>query len=329
MNRMKGPLAAIGAVCAIVAVTAPAGAQQTAAPKRLHARSSINLNRYVVGLGSGAGSLWAALSENGTLLRIDPATGRIRSRIRFATPQTETFADVNDWTTVGDGFVWVTDQVDGMVLRINPASNAIVARIPITSPWDAAVGFGSVWVPQFEPYQVARIDEQTNKVVATIPATGPTAVAVGAGSVWVVEHRAGKLIRIDPATNQVVATIDLHSRAAERILFSNGSVWVSQTLGSPHVFRVDPATNRVVARIVTPFRAGPYTLRAGGGQIWAATGFGIARIDPHTNRVTATFVPAGGRCNTQSYCVADAVYAGDSLWVNDAPNLRIIRVDPR
>ena len=327
MNRMKGGLAAIGAVCALVVVTASAGA--TPGLRQLHARSSINIDRYVVGLGSGAGSLWAAVSDNGMLLRIDPGTGRIRNRIRFATPQNETFAEINDWTTVGDGFVWVTDQVDGMVLRINPASNAIVARIPITSPWDAAVGFGSVWVPQFEPYQVARIDEQTNKVVATIPATGPTAVAVGAGSVWVVEHRAGKLIRIDPATNQVVATIDLHARSIERILFSNGSVWVSQTLGSPHIFRVDPATNRFAARISTPFQAGPYTLRAGGGHVWASTGFGIARIDPHTNQVTAAFVPSQARCKTQVYCVADAVYAGDSLWVNDAENLRIIRVNPR
>jgi hypothetical protein len=182
------------------------------------------------------GSAWDT-DPSGTLIRIDPATGRTLASVRV-----EGRVDWQPQLAVGFGSLWVGSGDEHRVIRVDPKTTKVVATI-----------------------------EGISDAYSLLP------VGVGFGSVWAQSNAAsgsGILYRIDPATNKIVASMQLGVPAhggqygGTDIAFDDTSVWTGDT--SPTVTRVDPATNQVVATLGVG--RSPEWMVVGAGSIWVDSG---------------------------------------------------------
>jgi streptogramin lyase len=87
------------------------------------------------------GLLWAITPD--TLIRLDPGTGRVLSRLRIG----ETLADV----ALGpDGLVWVTDKQHSVIHRVEPTGRNVVSTFPAGPGAFALARAGdTMWVTSF------------------------------------------------------------------------------------------------------------------------------------------------------------------------------------
>ena len=173
-------------------------------------------------------SVWAANGLRRTVVRLDPATGRIVRRISRVG---------GGAITVAHGVVWVAEPETHTVARLNERTAEIEARIPVSgAPQRVAFGEGAVWVTTTGAHSALwRIDPRSNETLAVIPLP-PQArrVAVGAGYVWVTSGRGdevrgsrpGVLTKVDPLTNRIVASIRLGFRP-DGVVVANGLVWIA------------------------------------------------------------------------------------------------------
>ena len=141
----------------------------------------------------GYDSLWHACKDDGTVLRIDPATGRV-----LATIPTGAGAHT---IAIGHGSVWVTNYRQNTVSRVDPASNAVVATVRgVGSSPGVVAAFGAVWSATGNT--VVKIDPATNAVAGrlTIREVGDIYDIVEAeGSLWLSATSVHRIYRIDPA----------------------------------------------------------------------------------------------------------------------------------
>ena len=271
----------------------------------------IPVGRHPAGLAAAGGSIFVS-QDDGTVSRIDAATGQVGDAIRIA-PRSG--AGTLSMAAVGSS-VWVSSSGADTVSRVVPepavgplrdvlvsgrSSDAglprgarITAAIPIPSGFNAvAVGEGAVWVLNNDSSTLFRIDPGTNLIVARIT-TVDTAedAAAGAGALWITHPAIDAVSRVDPSTNKVTATIPV-GRTPAGIAVSDDAVWVANA-GEPSVSRIDPRTNRVVAKIrVGPLRAcctEHMSLSADSTDVWVALANlnALVRIDPRTNTATNT-----------------------------------------
>ena len=91
----------------------------------------------LVGVAVGAGSVWAAASDEGVVWRIEPQRPPLLRTI-----------DVGkgvSFVAFGEGAVWTGNYVDGTVARIDPGTNTVTARTSVGVP-QALAGAGAAWV---------------------------------------------------------------------------------------------------------------------------------------------------------------------------------------
>ena len=235
-----------------------------------------------------ADAVWVGGWGTGKLVRVDPATNRVVTRI----PVRGGAGGI----AAGAGAVWVTsgeggDQRHGWVQRIDPSRNRVMATTPVPSGmlWDITIDGSSVWVGS-KLGGLWRIDAHTSKVTTIRkPGGAPEAgaggvrhLAAGAGAVWVAG--AGQLKRRDPRNGRMIATIPwADGSPAARGAVGAGGVWFSSGQG---LTRFDVTTNRLVATLSDEPTAGATTLTningvaAGAGAVWVLTGELLLRIDP-------------------------------------------------
>lgn len=166
----------------------------------------IDPNR-VIGLAYGEGAVWAAGFESGTLIRIDPSTGSMRSL---------KVGDMPVGVTVAGGSVWVANRGQGTVTRVDPKAMRVLDSIDVgENPTFLTAAAGSVWVANQSDGTVTRIDAGTGKTVgepiriAPKPPSGnPDEAGGGAAaqafsaignSIWVTSLTQRTVSRIDPA----------------------------------------------------------------------------------------------------------------------------------
>jgi streptogramin lyase len=144
----------------------------------------------------GEGAAWA-ITPDGTLLKIDSATGRVKDKAKLAQGPVTSLA-------TGHGAVWVLvlDPASGnRVLRIDPLTLRVTATIAAPKLRGSddqagalAVGEGAVWWNGGNSGTVWRVDPKTRKIDATVRVTPPLesfsdfvpfGIAAGAGGVWV------------------------------------------------------------------------------------------------------------------------------------------------
>ena len=192
--------------------------------------------------------------------------------------------------------------------------------------WTAA---GSVWAHDDDARRLIRYDPSSRRVVAQLPTgDGASALVEQGGLIWIVNHRDGTLQRIDQATNTAVTLARLPGDAPERMVFAEGSLWV--TGRGTDLLRVDPSTGAVQATI--EIGAGGIDVRAAAHSIWVAVPTDdedrrgnpfldrLLRIDPATNAIMETVRPTG------RVVVNGTTSTGDAFWIADTAVGRLYRV---
>jgi len=116
-------------------------------------------------LAAGEGALWVANRGDGTLVRVDPVTGRVAARV----PLPKTTDQRPHEVAVGEGAVWVTSasprrEAENLLWRADPVSNQITGTLGLgpTSaggiPNRVAAGNGAVWVGGSTQSSVLRLE---------------------------------------------------------------------------------------------------------------------------------------------------------------------------
>jgi streptogramin lyase len=233
----------------------------------------------------GHGSLWLTQVAQGTVTRVDPATGRTLATIRVPGAQAPMGIDV----AVGPGVVWMAYDLGtlggGIIARVDLATNTVAATVRIPdSPGELAIGDRAVLVWTGHGSGVAdQIDPATNRVAARIPVCrGSNSVAYGAGAFWITCDE-GTLLRVDPLTHRVAATVALGGQAGSAgWVAADGSViWMANLEDT--LFRIDPQSNTILGSgpVIGPDGSYITDLTVGPDAVWLTTSHGtLVRFDP-------------------------------------------------
>jgi peptide/nickel transport system substrate-binding protein len=255
-----------------------------------HIFAAIPLAASPDAIAAGAGSIWVAMSDRGSVSRIDPATNTVQQTI--PTPGEPSAL------TVGGGFVWVANTLAGTVARIDPRANGgqVVGK-PIRAgngPSGIAYGLGAVWVANSVDRTVTRIDPVTGTPGRPISVEdGADGVAAGDGSVWVIGRSAGGgvLSRIDPAARTVADTTSVGNEPAA-VAVGPDAVWVANGTDGT-VSKIDPSSGHLEGAF--PVGKQPSGIAvAADGHVWVANAgsASLTELDPATGDVIRT-IPTG------------------------------------
>jgi virginiamycin B lyase len=182
------------------------------------------------GIAASADSLWLVTDRAGTLVRIDPKTGRVRQRIAIAAGSYNpllaggvvwvsdveaaqvTAVDANSgkvlgvaatgphprFLTAGAGSVWTLNQGDGSLTRIAPRSRKAVATIALGTPGhggDIAWGGGRIWTTM-SGVPLTATNPKSNRPERQWVGPGGDSLKVGFGAVWLTDYDKGTLARL-------------------------------------------------------------------------------------------------------------------------------------
>ena len=313
-------LAILGAAAAAFALTRTDKAAAIIAPTNSVARIDpvgMRLESYQpVGMDPraiavGLGSVWVASAANGTVYRLDPATGMLRGQpIGIG-------GDDLSGLAIGSGSVWVADGNDGTVTRISPRG-VVQATIlhdarPTVAPAPVFfVAYGSHYVWATRGNKLLRIDPTTNRVDKRLKIGTPTGLAAGGGSVWVTTS--SDLLRIDPArVKEITHPPFAFARAP---VYTHGSLWLITDF---KILRIDPITLEQRDEESTGRGTQPASLAAGDGALWAVDFFDgkLTRLIPGRGRTGSVRVGENleaGRLPSSNNLSAVAV-GGGATWV--------------
>ena len=192
-------------------------------------------------LVAGLGAVWTAnkgcvdpsnpCPGNGSVSRVDPATGAVTTIPLGKEPR---------YVTAGASSVWATSFFSDTLSRLDPVTGSVTNVVPAPKgPGGVAEAFGSVWVAGYDNGEVWRYDPATLAVTAKIPGVGPGLEDLKAGpdAIWTANSSGASISRIDPSTNKVTHTIPVGA-GPRQIATADGYLWVSN-LDAGSVQRVD------------------------------------------------------------------------------------------
>ena len=250
------------------------------------------------------GYVFVASRDEGTLFRLDRATGELETSGRFATS--------GSIEPESDGWLWVVSADRGEAARVEVESLSSSQSVPVfrASASDVEVGVGvgaealwtltypsaierrpletlrveasypladsdytlemesahgGMWVTLGSPSNaVLRIDERTGRMRRVAVGGLPLGVAAGFGSIWVAMWEDDKVWRIDPATLRAREIVTVGEEPLD-VAVGAGSVWVTNHC-SRTVSRIDPGSDTVSKSIDVGYH--PQWLAVGGGFAW-------------------------------------------------------------
>jgi YVTN family beta-propeller protein len=179
----------------------------------------IQAGNGLTAIAYGANALWLANSVDGTLWKIDPATGRKTLEVKVG-PALRGLAVTNE-------AVWVTSETAGTLISVDPRTGVIlrVTRVG-NGPAAVAIGGGAAWVANSSDGTVARVNARTGEVKTTRVGRGPRAIAIARGHVFVANEQDGTVSMLDAKTGAPIRTITLRN-APMGLTATDDRVWVS------------------------------------------------------------------------------------------------------
>jgi YVTN family beta-propeller protein len=275
----------------------------------------ISLGGRPSGIAAGAGAVWVADYDDGTVVRIDLETERTRAIALGLEPGSVAVDSNAVWATDGlrlaridahFGNVTATKLLRHQGQRFRPKDLTSGSPAALASgPAGLWIGHGISAVSQINP---AAVNTARTLSLADVP----LALAVADDSVWVVAPPTNRLISIDPATASITGSVRVANMnyGAAGVYVSGGiavdrsSVWVAT---GDAVTRIDRLGLGTIRRIHTStFALG---IAIGAGSVWVTNNLAgtVSRIDPKRNRVVAT-IKVGGN-------PAWLAVTGDRVWV--------------
>jgi YVTN family beta-propeller protein len=211
-----------------------------------------------VNLAFGAGSVWAAAEDAGTVSRIDPASNSVTARYSVGhKPHSLLFAA---------GSMWVAVVNDGVVTRIDPTTGTLTPIHVRGQPTNLAYGSATVWVTDPGNGSLIRIDPAKNNVNGDARTGGcPDYLAADDTAVWVEDEcKINQVFKVDPANGQVVGSATV-GRDAKGVILAGGSLWVANVSDNT-VSQVDTRSLATVRTIHVA--GGPSAFAADNTGLW-------------------------------------------------------------
>ena len=181
------------------------------------------------GIAASDDSLWLVLDKQGTLARIDPASGKMRQKVALPPgSHNPLFTHAQIWVThvegadltvvdattgstsasvvtgpaprflaAGDGAVWTLNQGDGTLSRIDQQTLARTADVALHTPGhggDIAYHQGVVWTTMAKMPLSAT--SASGKVLCQWAGAGGDSLGIGHGSIWLTDYHGGTVARI-------------------------------------------------------------------------------------------------------------------------------------
>ena len=268
-----------------------------------------------VGLAYGFGSVWVAVSDTDTVVRLD-SQGQIvgqvpvgRTPLRLA--------------VVPHG-VWVSEFGAGTVALVDPQSGAVATRVSVGAQPEGLTTDGThLWVVLQQDGRLVELDAATGAAVRSVrlPAGGEPRLAAYApaaagrrATVWVTDFGGNRVVPVDAATGKVGTPVPacaapLALAVAARVL------WLGCQDG--WLVTVDLTTHRSArATDLTQMEGAPDAVTVADGAVWTAlsTGPVVLRVDPASTRVTGR--EQAGDDGPLVNADVDLVVAADQVWVS-------------
>ena len=155
------------------------------------------------------GIVWTTGNGNGTIGRLDPATGKM---VEYKTPSggggPHTLIITDDQSTI-----WFTMQSGNKVASLDTKTGAIKEYASSGGPYGLALDkAGNVWFCRMGDNKMGKLDPKTGQMseVDTGRGSRPRRVATAPdGMLWVTLYGNGKLAKLDPAAMKVVKEYQL------------------------------------------------------------------------------------------------------------------------
>jgi DNA-binding SARP family transcriptional activator/DNA-binding beta-propeller fold protein YncE len=326
-----GIAVAAGAVAAAVTLTRGASGKPLARldpnsigvidPSKNALVGEIRLATRPAAIAVGNGSVWVAMEDDQTLLRLDSRTHKVIRTIGLGATPTALAA--------AGRYVWVFCEAEQTVTEVDAGTATVIRTLPLKGRM--TVGSPNEWSPAaiaadpqaawlaVGPGLLTRIDAVTGSI-ERVGTGSASAVAVADATVWAVGSlpdigNAGMTYRIDGRTHRVTETVPPPNIAGVtgakyQIAATTDVAWVIHDSGVS-AWRVDSSLERVTA--VVPITQQAVAIAGDGGGVWTANANGtISRIDPRTATLLTT-IPLG-RYPRLAYPAALAVGDG-AVWV--------------
>jgi virginiamycin B lyase len=193
------------------------------------------------------GIVWTTGNGNGTIGRLDPATGKMTE---YKTPSggggPHTLVITDDGSTI-----WFTLQSGDKVASLDTKTGAIKEYPTSGGPYGLALDkAGNVWFCRMGDDKLGKLDPKTGKMseLSTGRGSRPRRVATAPdGMLWVTYYGNGRLARVDPAAMQVVKEYTLPGGDAGPYAVNvdgGGMVWVNE-INTDTVVRLNPANDEM------------------------------------------------------------------------------------
>ncbi len=182
------------------------------------------------GITASADSVWLIVDDRASLVRIDPATGRVRQTVPVPSgSHNPLYSDGQIWVTradgeeltvvaagsgavlatvhvgprprflaAGAGAVWTLNQGDGSLTRIAARTREVTKTIELGTPGpggDIGFGAGMIWTTM-EKVPLSVVEATTGALLCQWTGPGGDSLGVGHGSIWLTDYHAGTIARL-------------------------------------------------------------------------------------------------------------------------------------
>ncbi|HEX3734861.1 MAG TPA: serine/threonine-protein kinase, partial [Solirubrobacterales bacterium] len=264
-------------------------------------------------IAADAKGVWVTSQSEGTLTRLEPATGEpLGAPVHLGVGISG--------VAIGGRWLWVTDPPRGDLLRLS-LGGRVLQRIHLGgSPGAIALGGGRVWVADQDGSGVTAVNAVGGHVYRRHlpPRVTPLRLATGAGGLWVSSASTGSVRRIDLGSLAVGETTPA-GRGPAGVTVANGYVWVANSRAGT-VTRVDPALHTA-----TPIEiAGhPGGIDAGTTTVWVAdrSEGTVTRIDAGNGEIVGDPIVVGPKPGA-------VAVGGEAVWVANNGDGTVTRIEP-
>jgi virginiamycin B lyase len=193
------------------------------------------------------GIVWTTGNGNGTLGRLDPATGKFTE---YPTPSRG--GGPHTLVLGNDGVLWFTMQSGNKIGRFDTRTTGPITEYPTSGgPYGLALDkAGNVWFCRMGDHKIGRLDPKSGQMseISTGAGSLPRRIAAAPdGMLWVTLYGNGKLAKIDPATSKIVKVYPLPGGDAGPYAVTidgAGMVWANE-INTDTVVRLNPSTEEM------------------------------------------------------------------------------------
>jgi DNA-binding beta-propeller fold protein YncE len=182
--------------------------------------------------------VWVSVIRDGTVVRIDPATGKVAQTVRLRPAGSEPEGVAWDGRRL-----WVVDQAHDRVVPLAPDGTQLVATEVDDEPRLVSTGPSGTWVTSYAGSALTLVDRDRSRTVPLAGCVGPQGVAEAGGRVWVACTLSGKVVALDARSMEQVTEID-DVPDADAVVATGDTVYVVGQSG-PTVYVIDAANGEL------------------------------------------------------------------------------------